>query len=336
MTIRSATRVTRLATAVIVAGAALAAAACDLPFGLGLPTTRALENGAIDTLASAGSLELIGTYAESGQTWSIDVQLARPDAEHAVVSSQSGKLEAIVLGNEGYFRGQEFLSQHMGSDPLSRDLVKAAGNGWWKGSTANAPRLPDLTGGDAFRANFLGPAVTTRTDHVAVDGVTAVELAGPRAEVFVDAAPPYRVLRLRMGKGVVIDGLREADLRFSSFNRDFGIAAPVDVIDFSNLSTLPPIYTVLSVDASRCGSPCVVSALIKNLGATHGAKAPSTITFRMTDSASGEVVAGCQVAVKPDVPFNSITTVSCTIGLAGAQQVNAATVTAIPDNPGRG
>src|SRR5437764_1232478 len=81
--------------------------------------TRALENGAVSSLASASSLEIRGSYVEAGGKWSLDVQFARPDTEHAVVEGGPGKLEAIVLGKEGYFRGQQFLSQHMGSDEIS-------------------------------------------------------------------------------------------------------------------------------------------------------------------------------------------------------------------------
>jgi hypothetical protein len=139
---------------------------------------------------------------------------------------------------------------------------------------------------------------------------------------------------VHMKKGVVIDGLSEADLRFDHFDREFGIAVPTDVIDFSNLSTLPPIYTVVSVDTSGCGSPCVVSALVKNLGGMHGGRAPSTITFTMTATASGNVSGSCQAQVSPDVGYNATSTVSCTISNVSGQQENAAIVTAVADNPG--
>lgn len=312
----------------------IALAACDAPLGLGLPTTRALENGAADTLSAAKSFEIKGSYAESGDLWSIDMQIARRDHEHVVVSGATVSVEAIVLGKDAYFRGQVFLYQHMGSDPLSRNLVKAAGNAWWRGSASNAPQLPDLTDASAFRSTFLGPAVTQRTDHVSVGGVDAVNLSGLRADVFIAAEPPYHLLRVRMKKGVAIDGLSEGDLRFDNFNGSFGIAAPTDVIDFSNLSTLPPIYTVVSVDTSGCGSPCVVSALVKNLGGMQGAPAPSTITFTMTAAASGNVIGSCRAQVTPDVGYNATTTVSCTIGNQSGQQGNAAIVTAVADNPG--
>ena len=331
----------------VLAGAAVlvACAACDLPFALGQPTTRALEKGAADTLTAANSFEITGSYSESeagstvtslsGVHLDVDLQVSRPDTEHVVISTADLKLEAIVLASDAYFRGNQFLSQHMGSDPLSRNLVKAAGNAWWKGSAGQLPRLPDFTDGITFSATFLGTAVTQRTDHVSVEGLDAVELSGPRADVFVAASPPYQVLRVHLKNGVVVDGIRDGDLRFKNFNQDFRIAAPTDVIDFSNLSTLPPLYSVVSVDTSGCSSPCAVSAVLKNLGGMNGGQAPSTITFTITDAASGKVLGSCQALVRPDVGYNSTTKAGCTMSGLNGQQVNAATVTATADNPGR-
>jgi hypothetical protein len=321
-----------LVGAVVVA----ALSACDLPFALDLPTTRSLESGAVGTLVAADSLEITGSYSEGTNRWSIDLQLSRPGSEHVTVTTSDVKLEAIMLGTDAYFRGQQFLSAHMGGDVVSRSFVKAAGNGWWKGSAGHVPQLTDFTDGNVFRATFLGQTVTQRTDHVSVDGVDAVDLSGARAEVFITAQAPYRVLRVRLKHGVVIDGIRDADLRFVNYNKDFRISAPADVIDFSNLTTLPPIYTVVSVDTSGCGSPCVVSAQLKNLGGLLHAQAPSTITFTMTDTASRQVLGSCKSQVVPDVKYNATTTVTCSIDNLTPQQSNAASVTATPDNPGRG
>jgi hypothetical protein len=262
------------------------------------------------------------------------VQIARPDKEHLLVSTGSVKLEAIILSGGAYFRGHDFLAQHMGPDPLSQNLVKAAGNSWWKGNSNIVPQLPDFTEGASFRTTFLGTAVTQRTDHASVGAADAVELSGPRADVYIAASSPYRVLRVRLKTGVAVDGISSADLRYSNFDQDFGIALPTDVIDFSNLSTLTPIYSVLSVDTSGCGSPCVVSASLKNLGGLRPAKGTSIITFTMTDAATGKALGSCQAPVQPDVGYNSTTKVSCTIGgLSGAP--NAAIVTATADNPGQ-
>jgi hypothetical protein len=341
------------------AGAAvlIALSACDLPFGLGTSSTRALESGAEAGLRGS-SFEMTGTYTGAGvslpvqvasgartsspapapasnTTWTIDLQISRPGNQHITVTGTNLSVEVVVVGGAAYFRGQQFLADHMGADPLSQDLVKAAGNAWWKGSAGQVPRLPDLTDGATFRATFLGPAVTQRTDQVTVGGVDAVELSGARADVFIAAQAPYNLLRVRMNKKVVIDGISDGDFKYSNFDKDFGIAAPTDVIDFSNLSTLPPIYTVLSVDTSGCLSPCVVSALLKNLGGMTAAVARSTVTFTMTDSVSKRVLGTCSAQVTADVGYNATTTVTCTFANLDIQQANAATVTATADNPGR-
>ena len=318
----------------LAAAMALAAlSACDLPFGLGLPTTLALETGAAEALSGADSFEITGSYAESGQRWSIDLQVARPNAEHLVLSGGSLKLEAIVLGKDAFFRGAEFFAQHMGNDPLAAILVKTAGSAWWRGPSGLVPQLPDLTDGSAFRSTFLGPAATQRRDRVSSDGAAAIELSGPRADVFLAASAPYPVLRLQMRKGVVIDGLGEADLKFSNYNHDFRMAAPTEIIDFSNLSSLPPLYTVTSVDGSGCASPCVVSAQLKNLGGLSKARAASRVTFTVTATASGTVLGTCQTQVRPDVGFNATTSAGCSIDL-GQQPTSAAIVSATADNPG--
>jgi hypothetical protein len=335
----------------LLGGTAMLAAlsACDLPFALGQPTTRALENGAAASLDAAKSFRVTGSYLDQSMSpaasssrsqppvtarVTIQLQLERPSAEHVVVSAPDTKVEAIILRGDAYFRGNQFLSQHMGGDPISRNLVKVAGNAWWKGSAGDAPQLPDLTSGTGFRTTFLGTAVTQRTDHASVGGLDAVELSGPRGDVYVAASPPYHVLRVQIKSGVNVDRISDADLRFTDFDRPLGIAAPSDVIDFSNLSTLPPVYTVVSVDTSGCASPCSVAAVLKNLGGLSAAQAPSTVTFTMTDPATGKTVGSCQAQVRPDVGYNSTTTVACSISVNGAQ-VNAAVVTAVADNPGR-
>ena len=309
--------------------------ACDLPAGLGQATTRSLESGAATALSEADSFEMTGSYGDGSGRWTIDLQVQRGKGEHVVVSGSGVQLEAVVLGGAAYFRGQQFLSSHMGVDPVSRAFVKAAGNGWWKGSAGQIPQLLDLTDGNRLRSTFLGQAVTKRTDHASVEGLDAVDLAGPRAEVFIAAQAPHRVLRVRLKPGVVVDGIRDGDLRYGHYNRDFRIAAPASVIDFSDLSNLPPIYTVLSVDTSACGSPCNVSALVKNLGGMTGAKGQSIINFTMTDVASQKAVANCEAAVRPDVGFNATTRVTCSFGDLGGQPGNALSVTAVADNSGR-
>jgi hypothetical protein len=307
-------------------------AACDLPFGLGLPTIRALNSGAAGSLDAAGSLRITGSYTESDNLWTIDLELARPRTEHVLLSTPN--LEAIITDHGSYFRGQQFLASHMGNDPYSQSLVTAAGDAWWTGLATVAPDFPDFTNGSGLTSTFLGTAVTSRTDHVSVGNVPAIELSGPRAEVFLAEAPPYRVLRVHMRSGAVVDGISGADFLYSDFGRDFAIVAPAGALDFADLSTLPPVYTVVSVDTSGCLSPCVVAALLKNLGGRSAARAPSTVAFTMTDPQTNAVLGTCSDSVQPDVGHSATTTVSCTITGVNGLEHNAAVVTAVATNPG--
>ncbi|HKW71903.1 MAG TPA: hypothetical protein VJQ08_03665 [Candidatus Dormibacteraeota bacterium] len=312
---------------------AVAGASCDPTLGLTLPSERALEDGAAGGLANSKTVELKGSYTSGGVQWTVDWQLTAA-AQHVSASGQGVGVEAIVTGKVAYFRGQQFLATHLGSDPLSQNLVKVAGNAWWKGSSGLLPAMKDFTDGPTFRATFLGSANTHRTDHQTLSGQEVVQLSGTRADVYIAAAPPYRLVRVHLKKAVVVDALADADLRYSNYDRVPPITAPTNVIDFSNLSTLPPVYIVQSVDTSGCGAPCVVSATLKNLGGATGASGPSVVTFTLTAAISGSVLGTCQSFVVPDVGYNGTTAVSCTINVS-AQPENAAVVTATVDNPGR-
>src|SRR2546427_10063747 len=106
------------AAALAVTALAVALSACDLPFGLGQPTTRALESGAADTLTAAKRFEITGSYTENGDPslpatpasgarrtapppttpWKIDLQLRRPSTEHLVLSGGGAARGASLSG----------------------------------------------------------------------------------------------------------------------------------------------------------------------------------------------------------------------------------------------
>lgn len=312
-----------------IVSAILALAACD-PFGL--PATRALEDGAAGMISQGNSFEMTGQYSAGANRWDIRLQVGADRARHLSVSTNGKTLEAISVGSDTYYRGEQFLAAQLSGNPLGTSLARAAGNAWWKGAPGQAPSLPDFTDGPTFRSTFLGSAATERTDDPP-GFPRAVQLSGSRADVYIGTAPPYRLLRVALKKGVVVDGISDAVLDYGRAGTDFHIVTPTDLIDFSNLSTLPPIYTVLSVDTSRCGSPCVVSATVKNLGGTARAQKPSQVEFRMGSAVASSVrLGGCVASIQPDVGYNSTTTVSCTID-APAQ--NAAWITATPENSSR-
>jgi hypothetical protein len=308
--------------------------ACQLPLGLGLPTTRELESGALAVVASARSLEVAGSYEESSGRWDLDVKLARPAARHVVASRNGVRVEAITIGNDAYFRGQELLAQQLNGDEPSRSLANAAGNAWWKGLASNQLDFFPFTDGARLKAAFINTDLVMRLDHVAENGVDTARLSSPRADVYIGEAAPHELVRLQMRQGTSVDGFTQADLQFTHYGADFKITAPSDLINFADLSTLPPSYTVLSVDASGCASACLVQATVKNLGGRTGARAASTIRFDLTDLVSGGVIGSCTATVAPDVDYNATTTVSCTIAKAASQDFGAAKVTATPTNPG--
>jgi hypothetical protein len=316
-----------VATASLLAGTA----ACSVPFALDQPTTRSLEAGAATALDSS-SFEVTGGYLAGGVHWSLDLQVARPSGERIQVSGGAAPLEAIVTRDSAYFRGREFLLTHVATDSRSQRLANAAGDSWWKGPPGKVPELTDFTDGAAFRSTFLGAAADRRIDHVSVDGVPAVEFSGPRADAYIAAAPPEQPLRLRVHEGVTVDGLQAADLRYLNFGKVAPITPPAAVIDFSNQSTLPPVYTVVSVDTSQCQSPCQVSAVLENVGGTKPAARPAAVTFTITDAISGATLGSCQVSVVPDAPYGSTTTRGCVITGLAAADLNAATVTATVSN----
>lgn len=318
---------TAAATMLLVAG-------CDLPLGLGFATTRELEDAALGELASAKSFEVSGSYIELEDHWIIDVQVARPRSKHVTVERNGVRLEAILIGTARYFRSQKVLAQQLGTDHASRNLEQAAGNAWWTGLGAPGPDPFDFTDAATLKAALINSDLVTRRDRVTMNGVETAELSGARAEVYIEEAAPHRLIRLRTRAGAVVEGIRQADLDFGHYGADFKIAAPRDVINFADLTTLPPNYTVVSVDTSGCGSPCLVQATLKNLGGRNGAKAPSTVSFQMSDLVSGRAIGGCTGTVAPDVDYNATTTVSCTIAEAAGADFAGAKVTAIPNNPG--
>lgn len=309
-----------------IVGALLALAACD-PFGL--PATKALEDGAAGMLGPNGTFEVAGGYTADGSHWDVDLTVSGPQARHVAVTKGGETLEAIIVGHDAYYRGRQFLEKQLSGNPLGASLAQAAGNAWWKGTPGQAPTFPDFTDGVSFRATFLGSAVTQRNDHPPVQGT--IELSGARADVYISSIAPYPLVRVELKKGVAVDGVTDAVLQYRGSNAP--VTAPTDLIDFGNQSTLPPIYTVVSVDTTRCTSPCVVSATLKNLGGTAPALKPAQVDFVMLSPVSSSVRLGsCVAPVQRDVGYNSTTTVSCTIG---AQAENGAEILATPENSGR-
>src|SRR6266511_3567840 len=234
--------------------------------------------------------------------------------------------------------GAESMLRSAGSYELAGDYI-AGGKRWTIDLQLESPdrrHLKVRSATDEVEAITIGPDAYFRgkaflSAHLGSDAQAQnlARVAGNawwkdsagRADVYIASAPPYRLLRVHLRDSVVVDGISDADLEFRNVDRTFGITAPRDVIDFGNLSTLPPLYTAVSVDTSACSTTCIVSARLKNLGGTTAASAPSIVTFTMTDPTTRQVIGTCETVIQPDVGYNSTTTASCTIG---GKTVNAA------------
>src|SRR5439155_826398 len=95
--------------------------------------------------------------------------------------------------------------------------------------------------------------------------------------------------------------------KFTSYGKDFALAAPNNVFDFDDPTTWPPRYQVDAVhqqeaSAGSCGDPCVLSADVENTGGLNGAAAPSTVTFVLTasdQSSLGSSKSPCSARARP-------------------------------------
>ncbi|HEV2953090.1 MAG TPA: hypothetical protein VG015_03265 [Candidatus Dormibacteraeota bacterium] len=308
--------------------------ACDLPFGLSLARTPDLLNGAATQLATASTFEVTGAYTVAGSPWLIDVQVVRPNTEHVKVNEKGIDLEGIQIGARAYFRGQAFLAQQLGSAPNVTNLVKAVGDRWWTSGSSTPPDFSAFTDPTRIKADFLNTLLVTRKDHLLVEGTDTAELSDPQQDLYVQEVSPHRLVRLHLKTGSTVAGISNGNIDFTNYGKDFGIVPPPEVIDFNNLSTLPPNYTVLSVDTSGCGiSTCVVAAKVQNLGGTTGAMAPSTVSFAVVDTGSGKAIGNCVATVSPDLAYNATGVVSCVVPGVSAASFVSAQVTATPTNP---
>jgi len=303
----------------LTSAAALMIAACGLPFGLGKPSTSQLENGAADNMAKAKSFEAQGTFSESGTNYKFDTRYVAPSTEDIQVTQGNISYELLQMDGKVYFKGSDYLASILGSDPNAQQLVKGVGTRWYTTKNATPIDLSAITDANKVKANFLNTIATKRTDDVIFSGLDTAELTLVDGIVNITEDSPYRLVRLRSIKGQSLNGVTGFDMTFSNYGKDFGIQAPTDVFDFDDPTTWPPLYKVDSVaqkaipGTTSCDDPCVLSAVIENVGGLKGASAPSTITFTLSNASDNSSLGTCQVKIQPDKPHAQQFTVSCSI-----------------------
>jgi hypothetical protein len=294
--------------------AGLLAPACASPLGgPGLPSTADLINGAAKDFSNASSLEISGSFNQSGYHYTIDMQVTPPSTARVTMSQNNLQLEAVQVGGKVYFRGRDFLAKTVATNPAGPRLAKAIGAGWFTSKDTNLLDMSNFTEASKVKANFFNTLSVKRKDNVGSDGVKTAELAGTDYTLYITETSPHRLVYLRAAKATTLSDVTDAELAFTNYNKDFGIRAPTAAFDLDDHGAWPPLYFRISMDASRCDYPCILSAVFQNEGGTAAAPGPSTITFTLTNKADGSSFGSCTVAIQPDVPNGAQVTKSCSI-----------------------
>ena len=297
---------------------ALVIAACGLPFGLGHPSTSQLENGAADNLAKARSVEAKGAFTQGPITYDLDTKYVAPSTEDVHVTQGTLSYEALQIDGKIYLKGSGYLQSQITDQTEARQLAKVVGDRWYTSKDAQPVDTSAITDASKVKANFLTTIATKRNDDVIVDGQNTAELTLSDFILNITEDSPYRLVRLRSANGKTVQGISKVDMRFTNYNKDFGLVTPTNVFDFDDPTTWPPRYVVDSVSqkvipgSTSCDDPCVLSAEVQNSGGLKGASAPSTVNFVLTASNQSSL-GSCKATIQPDRPHGQKFTVSCSI-----------------------
>ncbi len=299
-----------------VAVLAVLLAACAVP-GVGQASTADLINGAGTELAHATGLQVSGAFSKDSGDFSVDIQMNPPHSAHITASKSSSSqtslnYEAIQIDSKDYYRSLD-LARIAAVDTTEAKLVTRMLGGRWFTYKGTPFDLGMFTSTADIKANFLTNLRVSRKDNVDAGGQNTAQLATGDYVLNITEASPHRLVFLQTVAGKTVQGMSQAHIAIKSYNRDFAIQAPTKVVDLDDPTTWPPLYTIVSVENSRCGTPCTLSAKIKNLGGVEGASAPSSVTFDLTNSANHKVLGSCTVTIQHDVPHNQTVTERCTI-----------------------
>ena len=299
-----------------VAIAALVFAGCAVA-GLGRASTSDLINGAAYELAHATGLELEGAFTKDKTDMSVDIQTNPPHSAHITASkqepnSQAIQVEMIQIDQKDYYRSVD-LARVAAAASASAELVAHMVGGRWFTYKATPLDLGVSANTGDIKASFLTDLSVARKDDVDVGGQGTAELSTGNYLINITEAAPHRLVFLRTAAGKTVKGLSLVHMLLRDYNKDFAIKAPTIAVDLDDPASWPPLYSVLSVENSRCGTPCTLSAQIKNLGGGGAATEPSTLTFEVINSATKQVLGSCAVTIRPDLAHNQTATERCTI-----------------------
>ncbi len=300
----------------LISATALLMCACGLPFGLGRPSDSDLESGAADSLSKAKSFEAKATFLDGSKLYSLDIEYAAPSTIHISGKQGDNDVEMLNYGGKTYYKGRLFLGTLL-SDQNAQTVLKGTDDRWVTSSQLAPIDTSAITDPSKVRLLLSGSA-SNRQDDVTFNGQQTAELTLPAAIVNITETSPYRLVRLRSIAGQTLGGGSQLDVVFSNYGKDFGIQAPSNAFDFDDPTTWPPLYQVDSVaqkeiSQGSCGDPCVLSAVIENVGGVNGGAAPSSVTFSLTRDVDQSTLGSCKATISPDHQHGQKFTVGCSI-----------------------
>jgi hypothetical protein len=302
---------------VLVAGVvALIAAACGLPFGLGLPSTSQLINGADDTIAKTSGFEITGSFTQASDKYSVDMQYqASGPAVHMDVTKGSTHVEQLQVSGKVYARGQDVVGSYTGSDDFGQAAAKLIGSNYFTTKSLQRIDLSEITNADKVKANFLTSATYSRKDHEQVNGQDTAELSDSESILNITESSPFQLVRIRTKPGSSLSGTSDVDFTLRNYGKNFNLVTPAVTFDLDTFDGFPPFYSVAgSININGCNAdPCVISAVLVNKGGVTTASAPPTITFTLTNKADNSALGSCQVTIAPNVAHGASTAKGCSI-----------------------
>ena len=310
---------------------------CAVP-RIGQASTSDLINGAGTELAHATGLEVSGAFSKDSEDFSVDIQLNPPHSAHITAGKSAStqtsvNYEAVQIDGKDYYRSLDLARSATVDTPQAKLVARMLENRWftYKGTPFD---LGIFASAADIKANFLTDLRVSRKDDVDAGGQNTAQLATGDYVVNITEASPHRLVFVQTVAGKTVQGMSQAHIAIKSYNKDFAIQAPTKVIDLDDPTTWPPLYTIVSVENSQCGSPCTLSAQVKNLGGLEGASAPSSVTFELTNTANHSVLGSCTVTIQHDIAHNQTATERCTISSsAWANFSGRYTYGATPHNP---
>ena len=287
------------------------------PFG---KTADQLVGDAAANLTSAPAVQVDARFVQNGTPYSMSWRVNRSGDLIATVSFKGSKDDVISVGGKVWMRTDKAFWDNLGrTDALAQKVLPAHWMIVAQGGSVIAPDVPN----PASLRNLLpfGPSDLSKGPAQATGGQQTVKLSDSRADIYVTAAGPTRLVRLVFAPGYTDrTGISGLDARFS-YPRRLTVTAPSGFYDPNDPSTLPGEYTVDQVNRGTCdGAGCVYTVTVRNHFGSSGGQA--TATVKLTTQSGGSL-GSCRAPI-PRVGYNQTENVSCTVsGSAWANFFNS-------------